>query len=1179
MKERVNSVGKQKRLLAMLTSLTLTLSIAAPAMAVNPASSLASTGQTLSIEITGPADGSRVNVPPGTVTATGTTSIGPLSNSGNVMYVVDVSGSTLSPMNQDCNGDHVVNALDDVNGDGYRGTTLDCEIAGAVALNSSLAGSPGASAGLIAFGQTAAIADVDPTGGQQNFTSPLSADKNGAGGPDMEQVARSLRAGLVNLFTVKNVGQSTNYNATLIQLASAFIGKAGQHNIAFFMSDGQPTPGTFTTGAGTPLAQVAAAGIKVNTYSVGAAGAGCGASSALKIIANVTGGTCTVVSDPSQLSSILIQPATITKVEVSLNGGAPVLASLAGGIWSMPLTGLQGGVWNVIRATVTASEGSTATADVQVYGNRAPAADAGSPVMIDEGSSVVLSGTATDPDGDTLTVSWATSAHLTGADTASPTFTADDDMTETLTMTVSDPGGLTASSSTAVTVRNVAPTATLSVSTPVNEADPVMVSLAGAHDPSAADTAAGFHYAFDCNGGDLSGAAYATAGTSPATTCSYDDGPSTQVVKGRIIDKDGGWNEYSATVSVTNVAPVANLGNTGPVDEGTPVTMGFTGQYDPSAADTAAGFHYDLGCSGAAFGPADYAASGTADSTACTFDDGNSTHMLRGRIIDKDGGFSEYTTTVSVSNVAPTAVLSNSGPVNEGGAVAVSFGGQYDPSAADTAAGFHYAFACDGADISSADYASSGSADSAACTFDDGPRTYMVRARIIDKDGGYSEYTTAVDVNNVAPTASLGNSGPVDEGSPVAVSFAAQYDPSAADSAAGFHYAFACDGGDLSTATYASGGASETAACTFDDGPGSYVVHGRIIDKDGGYSEYATTVNVSNVPPTAMLAVPGPVDEGSPFALALINPQDPSEADTMAGFTVSFDCGDGAGYHSSADCTAIDNPSQTVTARIADKDGGYTEYTATVAVKNVAPTVGAIMAPLDPIRVGVAVSTTAAFTDPGVMDTHTAVWDWGDGTTSAGTVAETNGSGQVGGSHAYTAAGIYTVTVTMTDKDGGAGTATFRYLVVYDPDGGFVTGGGWIDSPPGAYAPDPTMTGRANFGFVSKYQRGASVPTGQTEFQFKAGTLNFHSTAYQWLVIAGARAQYKGTGTINGTGSYGFMLTAIDGQVNGGGGVDKFRIKIWDAATGGVIYDNQMGAGEEATPSTAISGGSIVIHS
>lgn len=56
-------------------------------------------------------------------------------------------------------------------------------------------------------------------------------------------------------------------------------------------------------------------------------------------------------------------------------------------------------------------------------------------------------------------------------------------------------------------------------------------------------------------------------------------------------------------------------------------------------------------------------------------------------------------------------------------------------------------------------------------------------------------------------------------------------------------------------------------------------------------------------------------------------------------------------------------------------------------------------------------------------------------------------------------------------------------------------------------------------------------------------------------MIAGPKAKYKGEGTINGEGDYGFMLTAIDGQINGGGGVDKFRIKIWDTTTDAVIYD------------------------
>jgi hypothetical protein len=79
-------------------------------------------------------------------------------------------------------------------------------------------------------------------------------------------------------------------------------------------------------------------------------------------------------------------------------------------------------------------------------------------------------------------------------------------------------------------------------------------------------------------------------------------------------------------------------------------------------------------------------------------------------------------------------------------------------------------------------------------------------------------------------------------------------------------------------------------------------------------------------------------------------------------------------------------------------------------------------------------------------------------------------------------------------------------------------------------------------------------------------------------VVSGAKAQYKGAGKVNGYGGYQFMLTVIDGQATGGGGVDKFRIKIWDKDNGdAIVYDNQFGSADGADPTTAIAGGSIVI--
>ncbi|MFB3166589.1 PKD domain-containing protein [Neobacillus sp. 179-C4.2 HS] len=247
-------------------------------------------------------------------------------------------------------------------------------------------------------------------------------------------------------------------------------------------------------------------------------------------------------------------------------------------------------------------------------------------------------------------------------------------------------------------------------------------------------------------------------------------------------------------------------------------------------------------------------------------------------------------------------------------------------------------------------------------------------------------------------------------------------------------------------------------------------------------------------------------------------------------------------------------------------------------VKNVAPKVDPISVPLDPVPVNTSITASASFTDPGILDTHNAVWNWGDGTTTSGTLSESNGSGSVSNQHSYATPGIYKVQLKVTDDDGDSSSVLAEhYVVVYDPGAGFVTGGGWINSPGGAFTADPSMTGKANFGFVSKYKKGATTPEGQTEFQFKAGNLNFHSSSYDWLVIAGAKAQYKGKGTINGAGDYGFMLSAVDGKLSGDG-KDKFRIKIWNRTTNEVVYDNQIGAVDDANPTTAIESGSIVIH-
>ena len=326
-------------------------------------------------------------------------------------------------------------------------------------------------------------------------------------------------------------------------------------------------------------------------------------------------------------------------------------------------------------------------------------------------------------------------------------------------------------------------------------------------------------------------------------------------------------------------------------------------------------------------------------------------------------------------------------------------------------------------------------------------------------------------------------------------------------------------------------------------------------------------LTIPNSPPVANAG--GPYEGGEGLAIALNGSAsyDPDGNPLTYNWTVSD-----PGVCAFDDPTAVEpiltcNDNGDFPADITVNDGIASDSDDTVVrVLNITPSLSEISIDQPLVPVGTVINASTSFTDPGTLDTHSATWDWGDGT-SSGTVTQGMGSGSVNDSHSYSVPGVYTVKLSVADDDGGVSDeSVYQYVVVYDPSGGFVTGGGWINSPAGAYKDDETLTGKASFGFVAKYKKGANVPDGNTEFQFKAGDLNFHSSSYEWLVVAGNKAQFKGEGTINGQGSYKFMITADDDSL------DTFRIKIWYEENGVevVVYDNGS--------QQALGGGSIVIH-
>jgi len=187
-----------------------------------------------------------------------------------------------------------------------------------------------------------------------------------------------------------------------------------------------------------------------------------------------------------------------------------------------------------------------------------PAPNAGGPYTANEGAALTLNGAgSSDPNGGVLTYDWDFgdgTAHGTGV---TPVHAYADNGSYSIGLTANGPGG-NATATTTATITNVAPTATFShTPTSVKEGVPFTLALTGATDPSSADVAAGFTYAFNCGSG------YGPFVPSSSRSCSTVTFGS-RTVSGQVRDKDGGTRTYSATQGVTNRPPVASIVANGP---------------------------------------------------------------------------------------------------------------------------------------------------------------------------------------------------------------------------------------------------------------------------------------------------------------------------------------------------------------------------------------------------------------------------------------------------------------------------------------------------------------------------------------------------------------------------------------------------------------------------------------
>jgi PKD repeat protein len=627
-----------------------------------------------------------------------------------------------------------------------------------------------------------------------------------------------------------------------------------------------------------------------------------------------------------------------------------------------------------------------------------------------EGDTFQYHAAATDPNGDALTYSWDLNGDGVFGDAAGPdvqaTFTAAGQ--HQVSVKVTDAHNLSTVGSLTVNVVNVAPTADAGPAQTVNEGDTVSFHGSSTDPGSPSET---YAYLWDFN---YDGQTFTPQATGASATHLYDQ-PGTYQVALEVLDSNGGVGVGVTTVTVMNVAPTADAGPAQTVNEGD--TVSFQGSStDPGSASESYVYVWDFNYDGQTF-----TTQATGASVTHLYDQPG-TYQVALEVVDSNGGVGVSVTTVTVVNVAPTP---NAGPaqtVGEGDTVSFQ-GSSVDPGSASESYAYFWDFNYDGQNFT---FQASGA--SAQHVYDH-PGTYQVALEVVDSNGGVGVGVTTVTVLADTPTVSAGPDQTVVEGTSVTLNSSIT-DPDFSLDSFTYSWVVTRDG-----AVFAQG-SDQDFSFTPDDS-GTYLATFTATEADGSSASSSATITVTDAAlaaqPVAVSAVEG-ADTGS---VTVATFTDTGIPEAPGAYTALVDWGDGttsagtitfaAGtFTVSGGHTYAEEGSFPVTVTVSEDGGSSAVVTGSATVQDAPLSAqGATLTSVEGQDTGSVTVATFTDADPGAAaGNFSAVIAWGDGTTSAGTIAADGHSGfVVSGSHTYAEEGSFPVSVAISDAGGAAATA------------------------------------------------------------------------------------------------------------------------------------------------------------